>query len=284
LDPEPIGQLQSTTIRSLIVGIIAVLTTFGVKVAVSDQQTQAIVEGIGAAVTIGSMLFAWWGRVKATRVIRPPGDEARPEDHVAKAICWILIGVGLGGCGAGCAATGGASPAAQVAAARQTYTATLNATTDAINAGLIRDPAILRGILAARHATEGALDGADNAADGVDPTGVGFDQWMQIVRDALAAYLKSTNRVAPTTRPAAAARHATILQEMSPWKKPSSPSSFWTRQRELKLWWMRGTPRDPAACSRPSTAPRSAPPSRRQWCATTRRSTTPWVRAARREA
>jgi hypothetical protein len=62
---------ESNTIRALLVGIITLLTVFGFKIVIKDADIDKIVEGVGAAILLGSMVAGIFFRKNADSKIVP---------------------------------------------------------------------------------------------------------------------------------------------------------------------------------------------------------------------
>jgi hypothetical protein len=239
---DPIGMLSSNTIRALLVGIVALATSFGLKWVVTEQQTDAIVQGIGALVTLGSMVAAWYFRVKARKVVEPGASgskESEPTpDVLAKMVGWLMLGTGAGimlggvsGCGNKGTAAADMSPLSRIYVARQAYTATLDSLNTAIETGFI--PASRVPLLRAlKKEISSGLDSAEAFARAGDTTSYKF--WIERVESALTRYLELTQPIAPTTRPTTApAARASELQppEASSWTPQLLPYSSSTSSR-----------------------------------------------------
>lgn len=226
---EPIGMLSSNTIRALLVGIVALLGSFGLKWVVSDAQIEAIVQGIGALVTLGSMVAAWYYRVKARKVVEPGASGGKETDSgpdvLAKMIAFLMLGVGVGivlSGSSGCAALAGKtemSPLTRIYAARQAYDASLQALNRSIEAGFI-PAARVPLIRAVKGEISTGLDQAESFARAGQTSSYKF--WIERVEAALTRYLELTQPVAPSSRPTTGpAARAT---------DPEPPEVTWHRQ------------------------------------------------------
>jgi hypothetical protein len=64
--------IDSYTIRALIVGVVTLLGSFGVKWTLDDSQITKIVEGVLAFGTLASMVAAIYGRLRARQPLGNP--------------------------------------------------------------------------------------------------------------------------------------------------------------------------------------------------------------------
>lgn len=245
----PIGQFQSTTIRALIVGIASLLATFGIKWLASDQQIEQIVQGVGSLVTLGSMVWAWYGRVKATRVVA-----TKAVDQAARTLAVAMLGAGVVLTGSGCGALAPQQSVATILnASERTYTPIANELATMIEQGAISDPAQIRKIKDIDQQVNDAFDEAETKLDAGDRVGAGFvasklaaliDQLFPLKRSAKSARKPATQR--PSTRP--------VLHTEAPWASPN--------------WSLRVLRHSPNSSQhlRPSRLASNSPPSKTPWC------------------
>jgi hypothetical protein len=135
-------------------------------------------------------------------------------------------------------------PLVQLYAAKQAYTASLDATTTLIRSGQIHDANTLMRIRDARTIVEAGLAEAERAARAGDAAT--FRTWMDRVNAALELYLQLQG---PTTRPVS-------LAPETPWTPQRSSLSSSPAARPLPRWLAPSTPSTPAARSAPSSRPR----------------------------
>jgi hypothetical protein len=100
---DAIPAIQTTTIRAVIVGVVALLAAVGVKLAVDDEQVTKITEGISAVVMLVSYWYAARGRITATKVVDSPSNpKARAYRRTGGFLSFVLFGLvasfALGGC------------------------------------------------------------------------------------------------------------------------------------------------------------------------------------------
>lgn len=198
LDPQPIGQLQSLTIKAMIVGIVALLSAFGSKLVISDDKIEAITQGILAAVALGSMVVGWWGRVRARQVVVPGVKGTK--------LLSIVLLAGLLVTATGCpnltqpATTQPATQIGRLYQFKQIYTVALNGMTDAMALGLFSKDQI-RTIVTVSGEIDAGIAATEKAIAAGDSAGAGF--WLDRLNEALVKYLqlKSPMTTRPTTRP-----------------------------------------------------------------------------------
>lgn len=99
------SQFSSTTIRAIIVAMITLIGSFGVKYILTDPQIEAVTEGVLAAASLVSMAVAWWGRRKAkSRIATSDSDEhvhgrSNPYSRRIPSICPLVPLAPLGSMG-----------------------------------------------------------------------------------------------------------------------------------------------------------------------------------------
>jgi hypothetical protein len=210
IDPvQPIGALQSATIKTLIAGLIVVLATFGVKLAWSDAQVQAVADGVIAFATVASTIGGIIFRIRAERKV-VVGAKATDKSSTTTVVAFLgsltvfgAAGGFTGGCAAMFPAT--ATPVSRVYALKQAFNQAKSEITDAVNARMFDNrPDILRQLAPARVAVEDALATAQKFAENPQLKGDALF-WIEAVDKALQHYVElggSQNRSLPTTRPA----------------------------------------------------------------------------------
>jgi hypothetical protein len=184
---QPIGQLDSLTVKALLVGIIAAVTSFGVKWAIDDAVLDKIVAGIGSLVTVLSMVVAWVGRLRATKVINtsvnPVVQQQTRDDNLTTAWAAVML-LPLMALGIGCSST---PPLVQVYTAKQVYAGSLDALTIAIQTGQITDKSTLQSIKDVRVELDAAF--TDATAQAKTGGGLGFTFVMNRLNSALERFL-----------------------------------------------------------------------------------------------
>lgn len=167
---EPIGQLSSMTIKALIVGLIAVATSFGAKFVIDDATTDKIVSGIGSLITVISMVVAWIGRLRATHVVdtnvNPVVQQQKRGGYSPLLLLPLMV------FGVGCSSN--TPPLVQVYQAKQVYAGSLDAVTVAINTGQIKDRDTLLAIRAVRAELDAAFVEATLKAETGDKVGIKY--------------------------------------------------------------------------------------------------------------
>jgi hypothetical protein len=217
LDPvQPIGVWQSSTIKSLIGGLIVVLGAFGFKIAWNDAQVDAVTDGVIAFAAIASSLAGIAYRIRAERKVVVGARATDAKSSAVSSVCVAMaaslaVYAATGGCAAMFPAT--STPTSRVYGIKYAFTQAVREVTDAVNAGMFDNrPDILRAIPPARRAVEDALNTAMRLAqDPAQKSNVTF--WIEAADKALQHYVELTgapNRSLPTTvptsRPAATTR------------------------------------------------------------------------------
>lgn len=210
-DPvQPIGALQSGTIKTLIVGLIVVLAAFGVKLKWSDAQVQAVADGVIAFTTVVSTVGGILFRIRATRKVEV-GAKATDKSATVATILALLGSLTVYGAAGGF--TGGcqqmfpatSTPASRVYALKYAWTQAQREAKEAIDARMLDNrPDVLRAIPAARQTVDDALATALRfAQDPAKKADALF--WIEAADRALQHFVELTgtaNRSLPTTRPA----------------------------------------------------------------------------------
>jgi hypothetical protein len=228
LDPQPIGQLQSTTIIAAITGIAAMLAGFGVKWGVTDEQKRQISEGILSLVAIGSFVWAWVGRVRATKQV----SATKLLTDASKRTLPLLFVLSM--C-TGCLGNLKQSPMIQLYAAKQAYAESLDQFKAAVQSRMITDPKVLNAFLKLNPEIQSTLLEATIKAKAGD--GLGYQFLWEQLQGKLTRFLEL--QALPKQQP------QSLLQERDLWIRPSWLSSL--RQHSLCFTLPRQDRRSPTA-------------------------------------
>jgi 4-amino-4-deoxy-L-arabinose transferase-like glycosyltransferase len=137
LDPVPIGQLQSTTVWAAITGIVSILALFGVKWTVNDQQIQKASEGVISLISLGAFVWAWVGRVRATKQVSSSRMVTEAKKNLPVVLICLLFCTG-------CLGNLNTSPLVQIYSAKQAYATSLDEFKSAVDSHMITNPTVLK--------------------------------------------------------------------------------------------------------------------------------------------
>lgn len=181
LDSQPIGQLQSTTIIAALTGIVSLLASFGVKWGLSDTDMKKIAEGVLALVSLGSFVWAWIGRVRATKQV----SATRLVTEASKTTlpCLLLLFMCTG-----CLGNLKQSPLIQIYTAKQAYAVSLDEFKSGVDSGMINNPTVLKTAYALIPEITKTLNDATLKAKMGDTIGYQF-LWEQL-QDKLTRFLQ----------------------------------------------------------------------------------------------
>lgn len=180
LEPQPIGQLQSTTIIAALTGVVSILASMGVKWGMTEDDKTKIAEGVLAFISLGSFIWAWIGRVRATKQV----SATKLVTDASKTTLPLLL---LFLC-TGCIGNLKQSPLIQIYTAKSAVATAYDEFDSAVRAGTIKNPTILQSAYKLIPEINKTLADATLKAKAGDSIGYQF-LWEQL-QDKLTRFLR----------------------------------------------------------------------------------------------